>query len=48
MCLNVFIISFYLIYSREQMMRADRLYKKVSAQLRAEIIGRYAYYFNQD
>ncbi len=30
------------------MVRADKLYKKVSAQLRADIVGRYAYYFNQD
>ena len=30
------------------MIRADKLYKKLSTQLRADIVGRYAYYFNQD
>ena len=30
------------------MVRADKVYKKLSAQLRAEIVGRYAYYFNED
>jgi len=30
------------------MIRADKIYKKVSAQLRADIVGRYAYCFNED